>query len=246
MLQIVEDVEAETVALRRWWAERRVDGVLLVDLRVEDPRVALVEELGLPAVIVGGPGPTGSVPLLPRGRCQRRVPNRRAPGMLGHRGSTGWQGLRTSLTRSCGHESSRKPWRGRSDRSGSCRLTTRARPARRRPGSSSPLRPVPTAIFYDSDLMAVSGLGTPRRWASSCRTSFRSPLSTILSYAGWCGPAHRVRQGHCGLWRAGRPRAHSLVEGRVVPTHVTEPPRLVARASTAPPPGLSQVRRRDA
>ena len=28
VLQIVEDVEAETVALRRWWAERRVDGAL--------------------------------------------------------------------------------------------------------------------------------------------------------------------------------------------------------------------------
>ena len=65
MLQIVEDVEAETAALRRWWAERRVDGVLLVDLRVADPRVPAVEHLGLPAVIVGGPGPTGSVPYVP-------------------------------------------------------------------------------------------------------------------------------------------------------------------------------------
>ncbi len=65
MLQIVEDVEAETVALRRWWAERRVDGVLLVDLRMEDPRVPLVEELGLPAVIVGAPG--------------RRAPSRFSP-----------------------------------------------------------------------------------------------------------------------------------------------------------------------
>ncbi len=59
MLQIVEDVEAETEVLRRWWAERRVDGVLLVDLRVDDPRIPLVEKLGLPAVIVGGPGAPG-------------------------------------------------------------------------------------------------------------------------------------------------------------------------------------------
>ena len=82
MLQIVEDVEAETVALRRWWAERRVDGVLLVDLRMDDPRVPLVEELGLPAVIVGG-RPYGLAPIFPRWRRQRRLPDRSAPGGAG-------------------------------------------------------------------------------------------------------------------------------------------------------------------
>ena len=82
MLQIVEDVEAETVALRRWWAERRVDGVLLVDLRMEVPRVPLVEELGLPAVIAGGPGrPAPS--RFSRRRRQRRVPDSPAPGDAG-------------------------------------------------------------------------------------------------------------------------------------------------------------------
>ncbi|AWZ03951.1 MULTISPECIES: LacI family DNA-binding transcriptional regulator [unclassified Streptomyces] len=36
-------------------AGRRVDGVLLTDLRQDDPRPALVAELGLPAVVVGRP-----------------------------------------------------------------------------------------------------------------------------------------------------------------------------------------------
>ena len=40
---------------RRWWGEHRVDGVLMVDLRVEDPRVDELVRLGLPAVVVGGP-----------------------------------------------------------------------------------------------------------------------------------------------------------------------------------------------
>jgi len=46
---------------RRWWAERRVDGVLVVDPRLEDPRVELIEQLGLPAVIIGGPEGIGSL-----------------------------------------------------------------------------------------------------------------------------------------------------------------------------------------
>ena len=40
---------------RRWFGEHRVDGVLMVDLRVDDPRVDELVRLGLPAVVVGGP-----------------------------------------------------------------------------------------------------------------------------------------------------------------------------------------------
>ena len=54
-IQLVRDVEDEIAVYRRWWGERRVDGVLMVDLRVDDPRVDELTRLGLPAVIVGGP-----------------------------------------------------------------------------------------------------------------------------------------------------------------------------------------------
>jgi DNA-binding LacI/PurR family transcriptional regulator len=39
---------------RRWWAEHRVDGVLVADPRTADPRPDLLDELGLPAVVIGG------------------------------------------------------------------------------------------------------------------------------------------------------------------------------------------------
>src|SRR3954463_3141134 len=43
-LQLGRAVGEEVAVYRRWWSERRVDGVLMVDPRVEDPRVdALVE-----------------------------------------------------------------------------------------------------------------------------------------------------------------------------------------------------------
>ncbi|MFE9768766.1 LacI family DNA-binding transcriptional regulator [Streptomyces sp. NPDC005808] len=54
LFQVVEDVTAECAVYRRWWAEHRVDGVLVVDPRVDDPRPDLLDELGLPAVVIGG------------------------------------------------------------------------------------------------------------------------------------------------------------------------------------------------
>ncbi len=56
LFQVVEDLDAECALYRRWWAERRVDGVLVVDPRTEDPRPELLASLGLPAVVVGGLG----------------------------------------------------------------------------------------------------------------------------------------------------------------------------------------------
>ncbi|MEW1634595.1 LacI family DNA-binding transcriptional regulator [Streptomyces sp. NPDC093801] len=54
LFQVVEDVGAECAVYRRWWAERRVDGVLVVDPRTRDPRPPLLSRLGLPAVVIGG------------------------------------------------------------------------------------------------------------------------------------------------------------------------------------------------
>ena len=61
-MKIVESAEAEIETFRRWSAQRRVDGVVVVDLRLDDARVSALEELGLPALVVGGPGHHGSLP----------------------------------------------------------------------------------------------------------------------------------------------------------------------------------------
>ena len=54
LFQVVESVDDECAVYRRWWAEHRVDGVLAVDPRTDDPRPDLLDELGLPAVVIGG------------------------------------------------------------------------------------------------------------------------------------------------------------------------------------------------
>lgn len=61
-MKIVETTEAEIDTFRRWSAQRRVDGVVVVDLRQDDPRVPALEGMDLPALIVGGPGHHGALP----------------------------------------------------------------------------------------------------------------------------------------------------------------------------------------
>ncbi|AWN31270.1 LacI family DNA-binding transcriptional regulator [Streptomyces sp. NEAU-S7GS2] len=65
LFQVVEDLDTECALYRRWWAERRVDGVLVVDPRTDDPRPELLAALGLPAVVVGGPAAPGPDPAEP-------------------------------------------------------------------------------------------------------------------------------------------------------------------------------------
>ena len=65
LLRVIgEHPEAETKTYERWWGERRVDGVILVDERYHDMRLPVVEALGLPAVLCGGPIKGSALPCL--------------------------------------------------------------------------------------------------------------------------------------------------------------------------------------
>lgn len=52
---------ADLAIYSRWAAERRVDGVILFDEHVDDPRLPLLERLGLPAVLQGGPSSSPTI-----------------------------------------------------------------------------------------------------------------------------------------------------------------------------------------
>lgn len=57
--------DREAISVYRDWGRRkRVDGVILVDLYADDPRPELLTELGLPAVLAGGPDPSNLIPSL--------------------------------------------------------------------------------------------------------------------------------------------------------------------------------------
>jgi DNA-binding LacI/PurR family transcriptional regulator len=61
LLQVVPDVEAEIETYRTWSSQRRVDAVIVVDVRSEDPRIPVLEQLGMAAVVVGDPSLAGSL-----------------------------------------------------------------------------------------------------------------------------------------------------------------------------------------
>ncbi len=55
LLHLVPDHDAEIAAYRRWGQGGLVDAVVLVNLVVDDPRLPVLRELGIPTVVVGGP-----------------------------------------------------------------------------------------------------------------------------------------------------------------------------------------------
>ena len=59
LLQVCAEMDDELEIYRRWSSERRVDAVVVVDLRMHDPRIELLHQLDLPAVFVGNPTMTG-------------------------------------------------------------------------------------------------------------------------------------------------------------------------------------------
>ena len=91
-LQVVADQAAELAVYRRWWGERRVDGVLVCDLRVDDPRIHVLEELALPTVVLGAAAGSRSLatsgPTMPR-RSSKRSSTLRHSVIDGSRASAG-------------------------------------------------------------------------------------------------------------------------------------------------------------
>ncbi|MFF5970719.1 LacI family DNA-binding transcriptional regulator [Streptomyces sp. NPDC012769] len=161
-LLVVEDTAAEIEVYRRWTSEHRVDGFVLVDLQVRDPRVPVLEELGTPTVVLGGPGRHGRLPAVWADDREAMTSIVEYLAALGHRriahlaGLPSFQHTRRRIravrdaARRLGLADAVSVPTDFSDAEGAA--ATRALLAR--PG---PQRP--TAIVYDSDVMAVAGLG---------------------------------------------------------------------------------------
>jgi len=53
VLSVVAEPAGELDLYHRWWGSRRVDGMLLFDMRMRDPRPAWLRAHGVPAVVIG-------------------------------------------------------------------------------------------------------------------------------------------------------------------------------------------------
>ncbi|HEY1571149.1 MAG TPA: LacI family DNA-binding transcriptional regulator [Pseudonocardiaceae bacterium] len=163
LFTITQDQASEIALYRSWWAQRKVDGVFVVDVRVADARIAALEELGMPAVVIGHPSVAGSLPavwhddaLVARTVMEHLV-------ALGHTLIGRVSGMpelrhtqiRTEAFGEAAGELGVTVVDAAGDYSGDSGALVTEELLRRDPR--------PTAVVYDNDLMAVSGLGAARR-----------------------------------------------------------------------------------
>jgi DNA-binding LacI/PurR family transcriptional regulator len=163
LLQVVDNHKSWNSTVQGWWAERRVDGIIVTDVHTRDSRFAVLERLGVPAVIAGRPQPRLSAPAVwsdDAAAVRMAVDHVVA---LGHRRIARVAGLHSldhtkvrtaafvKAMRAHGLEASDVLDSDYSFEAGA--EVTRSLLGRRWP---------PTAIIYDNDLMAVAGLGIAR------------------------------------------------------------------------------------
>ncbi|MFJ1708766.1 LacI family DNA-binding transcriptional regulator [Kitasatospora sp. NPDC088346] len=237
-LMVVEDTAAEVDVYRRWASEHRVDGFILVDLQLRDPRIEVLEELGLPSVVLGGPGRHGTLPSVWADDREAMLSIVDYLAALGHRRIAHLAGLPAfqhtqrriralrDASRRLGLEEAVSVPTDFSDAEGAAATRTLLARAGR-----------PTAIVYDSDVMAVAGLGV----AAEMGVSVPGDLS-IVSFDDSV-LARIVHPALTALSRdtfaLGEQVAGVLLRAVADPSSAedlkTPTPRLTVRESTAPP-----------
>ena len=233
-LQLVADLGEETRVHRRWSAERRVDGVLICDPRVDDPRIAEVRRLGLPAALIASTPDDG----LPGAWCDDvgwtleladhlaglghvRVARVSGPPGMVHTAirddtmarACAERGMaltivRADYTGSAGAERTRELLRGRER---------------------------PTAIVYDNDVMAVAGLGVAGELGLAVPADLSivacedSPLCQVVG-----PPLTVIRRDIAAYGGLAVEQLFAALDGEVRPPVRAESGRLEVRRSTGP------------
>ena len=237
LLQLTSTSADELELYPRWWSERRVDAVVVVDVRVADPRVPALRDLGVPAVFVGDPMVTGGFTTVWTDDATAMTTALSRLVELGHRRFgrvAGTPGLSHTRVRDLAFQqavtadglSGTIVHADFSDAAGG--QATRALWNQPEP---------PTAIVFDNDLMAIAGLSAlselgvsvPHEvsllaWDDSALCTITHPTLSALSHDVMAFGAHVGR------------RLFDLLEGAEPTAHLDSTPVLVERESTAPVP----------
>ncbi len=239
LLRVIGDrPEEEIRTYERWWGERRIDGVVLLDERFRDPRLDPIQRLSIPAVLCGGPLRGWTMPALWTDQAadaavavkhleqlgHRRVAHVSGPVQFVHERARR-RGVRRAAAR-CAIEVETHE----GDYSGSsaavCTEALLTRPADERP----------TAIVYGNDVMAAAGLSaglglglevpgqvSMLSWDDSLLATLMRPSLTALRRDNM---AYGALAANCLL---------DLVEGRNRGLLQVGASELVPRESTGPP-----------
>jgi DNA-binding LacI/PurR family transcriptional regulator len=238
LLQVVDDHRAAIAAMRLCWAERRVDGMILTDLWTEDARIPVLEELGIPAVLVGGPRTDSRLPSVWTDDTKAVTSAVDYLVALGHRRLARVAGLpalehtqvRVSAFRAAAlaHDLA-EPSVVETDYTWEAGVqATRSLLSR---------RDRPTAIMYDNDVMAAAALNV----AQEMNVAVPGELSVVAGDDSQL--CFLVRPALTALARDvqayGVHTARMMLDvigDRAPSSQPDKPTRLVVRASTAPPP----------
>lgn len=240
LLQVVPTIEDEMDTLAKWRRTRRVDGVVLVDVTLDDPRIAMFSVSGaLPAVVVGDPSVArGLTSVWTDDATSQREAVRYLAG-LGHRRIARVSGLAPLAHTRIRDEAYLDAVREIGDEP--MLLRTDYTPARgaevTRDALKSPRRP--TALIYDNDVMAVAGLTVAHElglhvpddlsiiaWDDSVLCEHTYPPLTALGHDIPGFGAHVAR------------RLFDVVDGAAPDSFLDSTSRLVPRGSTGPAPVL--------
>ena len=239
-IQLARDVEEEIQIYRRWWGEHRVDGVLVVDLRVDDPRIRELHRLGLPAVVVGGPLHDRTLAAVWHDEASTVEEAVRYLAALGHDRIAQVAGVgdfvhtvqRTESFVRVAQELELEYHVVDTDYS----PESGARETRRLLSAPAP----PTAIVYDSDLLAVSGLGVAQNMG------FAVPEE--LSIVGWDDslisqvvhpPLTAITRDITAYGITAARRLLATLDGAAIEDVETTRGELTTRGSTAGPPAVA-------
>lgn len=158
LMQMVEDPHAESDLHEKWVHDKRVDGIIMLDPRLHDSRIAAVRELDCPVLVVGGDINEGNVrSLLLDETAAMRGPLEFLHG-LGHKRVafvTGDQTYRTTRIRMAEFER----YCAEYDLTGQI-IPGNFSPAKSRTGTGQLMHGAkpPTAIIYDTEAMALAGI----------------------------------------------------------------------------------------
>jgi DNA-binding LacI/PurR family transcriptional regulator len=239
LLQVVRDEpRPEAEAYRRLAQQGRVDGVFLIDLHLNDRRIALVQELELLAIAIGSPSPAAPIPAVD---IDDRVGVRES---VRHLLSLGHQRIAfVGGTPGYVHSASRlAAWRQAHRQAGVVPGPVVTADFTGAGGAAATARLLdgpksPTAIVYANDLMAIAGMSV----AAQRGIEVPGQLSVvgfddIALAAHMHPPLTTVRQDVLTWGRASAAALLSLIDDREVVATPLPPSQLVLRATTAPPP----------
>ncbi|MFI5693393.1 LacI family DNA-binding transcriptional regulator [Kribbella sp. NPDC051586] len=158
LIEFTADVAGEIEIWRRWVAGEYVDGIVMVDLRSNDPRLAELERLRTPSVLLGGPESQAPITNVLVDNAEGARAAVRALADLGHRQIARVSGPRdmmhcqardvafieTCAQRDVDGQLIEGDYSEDSGREATRQLLTGDR--------------IPSAVVYDNDLMAIGGL----------------------------------------------------------------------------------------